>query len=390
MIGIFVGSASAGFLHSLTWATKLRESNLWIISFLPLGGLGIGLLYHYYGENIEGGNNILIKTIYRPKRYIPFKMAPFIYLGTMVTHILGGSAGREGTALQMAGALAYQLVKPFKLSPNEIKMLIITAIAAGFGSVFGSPFAGAVFGLEVAFVGRLKCEAIFPAFLSAIIANLVCELWQVNHAHYIINTIPNITFTNILYCIIAGLLFGLCALTFSKSTHWATSLFKLIISYAPLRPFIGGLIVVLAVYLIGNTTFIGLGLTTISQAFEQSLPAHYFLLKMAFTIITLAAGFKGGEVTPLFFIGATLGSALFYFIPLPLGLLAGMGFVAVFAAATNTPLACTVLALELFGFQSIIYMVIACVVSYLVSGKSTIYSAQKSRGVNLKYFRFLP
>lgn len=376
MIGILAGSASAGFLISLDYVTNLRESNLWLMALLPIAGLAVGLMYQYFGKDVEAGNNLLIDTIHEPKETIPFKMAIFVYLGTIITHLFGGSAGREGTALQMAGSLSDQFSKPLKLSIDDRKILLISAIAGGFGSVFGTPLAGAVFAMEFQKMGKIKYNAIFPAFAAAILADLVTNLWQAKHTYYNILHIPELEIITLLYSVFSGILFGICAAVFSKSIHKVGNIFRSKIKFSALRPFVGGVIVAIIVWLIGSTKYIGLGIPTILASFAEALPYYDFALKMALTILTLAAGFKGGEVTPLFFIGATLGNALAYFIPLPLDLLAGMGFVSVFAGATNTPLACIMLGIELFGADSAVYMAVSVVTAYLFSGHNSIYTKQ--------------
>lgn len=376
IIGVLGGSASAFFLWSLDWATDWRESHSWIIALLPIGGLLIGLMYHYLGREVEAGNNLLINEINNPEKVIPIKMAPLIFIGTVATHFFGGSAGREGTAVQMASSIADQINRIVKFRSRDRIIILICGISAGFASVFGTPLAGMVFGLEVFFIGRLSYNAIFPSIVSAVVADLVCDAWGAKHTQYYIDFIPEISALNILYCILAGIAFGLTAMFFANLTHGISKVFKDKISYAPFRPAIGGIMVALAVFAMGTTKYIGLGIPTIMDSFHSQLPPYDFALKIAFTAVTLGAAFKGGEVTPLFFIGATLGNALSLIIPLPMALLAGMGFVAVFSGAANTPLATTLLAIELFGAESGIYAGIACVVAYMFSGHTGIYSAQ--------------
>lgn len=376
IVGILAGTASAGFLIALAWATHFRESHVWIIAFLPIGGLIIGLSYHYWGQHVVKGNNQLLEEFHSPKKIIPLRMAPLVLFGTVATHFFGGSAGREGTAVQMGGAIADQFTKIFKLKPRDRKILLVTGVSAGFASVFGTPLAGAVFALEVFVIGRMRYDAILPSFLAAVIADHFCHAWQVTHTVYQIESVPAMDMQVLAWAILAGILFGLAGRLFSKATHFWGDFFKKLIAYPPLRPLAGGIVISLAVWAMGTTKYIGLGVPTIVSAFSEDLPSYDFLLKILFTSFTLGAGFKGGEVTPLFFTGATLGNALALFVPLPVALLAGMGFVAVFAGATNTPIACTLMGMELFGMESGVFIGIACVTAYLFSGHTGIYSEQ--------------
>lgn len=376
LLGAIAGSVSAFFLLSLDWATNWRESHLWIIALLPVGGFIIGLSYHLYGNSVVKGNNLLLEEFHSPKKIIPFRMAPLVLFGTILTHFFGGSAGREGTAVQIGGAIADRFTKVLKLSKRDRKIVLIAGISAGFASVFGTPLAGGIFALEVLILGRIRLDAIIPSFMAAVFADYFCQFWNVSHTHYHINSVAEMTPINLLWSLLAGIIFGLVAMLFSKSTHFWSNLFKNNIKYPPLRPVIGGTILAIAIYFMGTTKYIGLGIPTIVDAFDIQLNSYDFLLKVLFTSFTLGAGFKGGEVTPLFYIGATLGNVLIWFIPLPMGLLAGMGFVAVFAGATNTPIACTIMGIELFGIESGVFIALACSTAYLFSGHSGVYSSQ--------------
>lgn len=378
LVGILSGTASAIFLALLSVATDFRDSHLWLLAFLPAVGFGIGYIYHHYGANSVKGNNLLLEELYQSKNPIPLRMTPLVLFGTIFTHLFGGSAGREGTAVQMGGSLSDQLTKWFSLDAESRRIILICGVAGGFASVFGTPLAGAIFSLEWMFSRKFRPRSIFPAFWTAFVAHWVCELgWGIGHTHYAIPEIAPLTLINFLWIIPAGIAFGLAARLFAETGHLISDVFKNTISYPPLRPFIGGFLVALIVYFTGAYTYIGLGVPRIMEAFETPLPWYDFLAKTGLTGLTLGSGFKGGEVTPLFFTGATLGNALSAWIPLPLALLAGCGFVGVFSGATNTPLACTVMGMELFGYQAGIYLGIACLVAFIFSGNGSIYTAQQ-------------
>lgn len=376
-VGIMAGTASAALIVSLNWATNTRESHHWLILLLGPTGLLVGLLYKHLGSSVEAGNNLILEEIHDPKETIPLRMTPLILLATFMSHLFGGSVGREGTAVQTGASLADQLARPLRLSPRDRRILLMTGISAGFASVFGVPLAGALFGLEVLAFGRITYDALAPCFLAAFVGDLVTKAWGVHHSAYRVSEVPPLHISGVLWSVVAGIVFGLVAMAFARTTHWITHTTKRLIPSAPLRSLVGGVLITAAVFLIKTTKYIGLGIPTIALSFNQQVPVYDFAAKFLFTAFTLGAGFKGGEVTPLFFIGSTLGNALSRVLPLPSSLLAGMGFVAVFAGAANTPIASTLMAMELFGAEAGAYAGIACVLSYLFSGHGGIYTSQR-------------
>ena len=377
VVAVLAGSASALFLFSLDGVTQIREANRWLIWGLPVAGFCVGWLYLKLGQQVEAGNNLLIDEIHDPKQVVPLRMAPLVLGGTLISHLFGASVGREGTAVQMGGALADQLTHVFKLNAIDRRTVLMTGISAGFASVFGTPLAGAVFALEVLAIGRMRLSALLPCLIAAVLADQVGLLWGVQHTHYTTGDLPSITVWLLVAMLLAGAVFGLTGKVFADSTHALSDVMKKHIAYAPLRPFLGGAVIA-AVVMWGNfDRYIGLGIPVMVEAFAHPLAPTDFLGKMVFTMASLGAGFKGGEVTPLFYIGATLGNALAPLLDVPFALLAAVGFVAVFAGAANTPIACTLMAMELFGAEVGVFAALACVMSYVCSGHAGIYRAQR-------------
>jgi H+/Cl- antiporter ClcA len=378
LVGAICGAASALFLWLLELATDFRTGHEPIVFALPVAGLAVGWIYERFGKPIQAGNNLVIDTIHDEGPEIPLRMAPMVLLGTVLTHLFGGSAGREGTAVQMGASLSDWVAHRLGVDKRVRRQLLAAGVAGGFGSVFGTPIAGTVFGLEFVVLGRLEYDALVPALVAAVVGDLVTRALGIVHTQY--PSAPHVALTPLLLLewLVFAAAVALVTTTFIELTHFLKKQGEKHVPRLPLRMFLGGATVVLLWQLVGTSDYLGLGVPTIVRSFEDpELPVYAFALKLLFTAITLGAGFLGGEVTPLFFVGAALGSVLARLFGIPIELGAGVGMAAVFAASSNTPLALSIMAMELLGGAVFPHVVIVCVLAYLLSGHRSIYPAQR-------------
>lgn len=378
IVGVVSGAASALFLFLLDVVTRFREAHDVIVYTLPIAGLVIGAVYARWGLRILGGNNLVIDTVHEDSPEIPLRMAPMVLIGTVLTHLFGGSAGREGTAVQMGASLADWIAHRFAVEKSTRRELLAAGIAGGFGSVFGTPIAGAVFGLEVVAIGQMSYEALVPALVAAVVGDLVTRGLGIVHTAYPVVSGLALTPLVLGKWLLFALAVALVAVLFVELTHFLKKLLSKRVPPLPLRMALGGAAVVLMWKVVGTDDYLGLGVPMIVRSFgDPDLPSTAFLLKLGFTAVTLASGFLGGEVTPLFFVGATLGNVLGRVLGLPLDLAAGVGLAGMFAAAANTPLALSIMAMELLGGHVFPHVMIVSVLAYLFTGHRGIYPAQR-------------
>jgi H+/Cl- antiporter ClcA len=399
-----VGSLVALFLWLLDLVTNIRNQYEWLLFLLPVAGLLIYFLYKVGGKNAAAGNNLIIEEIHQPAGGVPARMTPLVLITTLITHLFGGSAGREGTAVQMGGSMAALLARWLQLEEADTRILLMAGIAAGFGAVFGTPVTGAIFALEVIAIVHVRYNAFLPCLMASILADIVCTAWGIKHTMYLVNykqveslffSFLHVNVLLLLKVILAGISFGLVGYLFSTLQNTIKNYSIKYIKKAWLIPAIGGVVIIALCYLLNTTDYIGLGVNSstlngvsIVSAFKEGGATYWsWFWKLLLTVITLGMGFKGGEVTPLFFIGATLGNTVAVMLGAPVDLFAALGFIAVFTAATNTPIACSIMGVELFGGDYILYYAVACFVAYYCSGHTSIYDTKrlgvsKSNGAN--------
>jgi len=381
VIGVLCGVASAVFLQLLEIATATREADERLVWALPFAGLAIGWIYERWGESILAGNNLVIDAIHDEGPEIPVRMAPMVLLGTVLTHLFGGSAGREGTAVQMGASLSDALCRLGGLVGAMRRRLLAAGVAGGFGSVFGTPFAGAVFGLEFVVLGRIEYDALVPALVASVVGDMTTRALGVVHSVYPLVAPEPLGPSMLLRWHVFAVAVAATSIAFIEATHFLKRRGALLLPRLPLRMFAGGLALVVLWRIAGTSEYLGLGVPTILRAFDDpALPPWTFAAKALFTAVTLGAGFLGGEVTPLFFVGATLGNALAGPLGLPLDLAAGVGMAAVFATAANAPLSLSVMAAELLGASVFPHVAIVCTIAWVLGGHRSLYPRQRILG----------
>jgi H+/Cl- antiporter ClcA len=375
VIGVLSGLLSAAFIEALNWATDTRESNNWLIYTLPLAGLLVGCSYHYLGRGLERGSNLIIDQIHSHSEWIPLRLTPLIFGASVISHVAGGSTGREGAALQLAAGVTDPISKRLGFNPADRSLMLIAAIAGGFGAVFGVPVAGAVFALEVQRVGRVRYEALVPAFVASFVGDSVVRGLGVTHTHY--PNMPEVAWSVSMAWKVAlfGLIGGLIAMLFVHITRFIKDSLKKYIAWYPARPVVGGVVLAILILSFGWRDYSGLSIPLAVEAMNGSVAGQWGA-KLILTSITIGSGFVGGEFIPLFVIGALAGASYAHIIGANVAVFAIIGSITVLAGATNAPLACTIIGVELFGGQGITFFALACAVAYATSGHTGIYHAQ--------------
>ena len=377
IIGILVGLFATAFGLSMRKVISVRESNPWLIYFLPVGAVIITFIYKTILKIKDSGTNTVIAAIQSGER-LPFRLAPLIFLATLITHLVGGSAGREGAALQMGGAIGNGVGRVLHLNDTNKKTMIMCGMSAAFSALFGTPMAAAIFSMEVISVGIMHYAALVPCVISSLVARYIAAYFGLGAEIYPIEVIPNFTIkTAVIICVFA-IICGFASILFCTMLHKYEEFLSGKIINPYIKAVVGGTSVLILTLLVGNQTYNSTGSSIIMSCFTgASISLSTFLLKMIFTTLTLSCGYKGGEIVPTLFIGATLGAAIGGLIGFSPALMAAVGMGALFCGVTNCPISSLLICFELFGYEPMPYFLLAVAFSYWVSGYTGLYKSQK-------------
>jgi H+/Cl- antiporter ClcA len=374
--GLLVGLVGTAFFFCMEFVTKTRLMYPWMIFFLPVGGVVIVGLYRLLHDEHDTGTNLVLSAIHSNDK-IPLRMAPLIFISTLITHLCGGSAGREGAALQLGGSIGNSLGKLFRFDEKDQHIMIMSGMSAAFSALFGTPMAAAIFSMEVVSVGIMHYSALVPCVISSLVAHGIALYFGVTQEMFPITDIPDF---NVLSAVKLSALAILCALVsilFCVMLHQTGHLYQKYIKNPYLRAAAGGCIILALTLLIGNQSYNGTGVSTIAQCVDGTVRPEAFLLKMLFTALTLGAGFKGGEIVPTFFIGASFGCLFGNLIGFAPSMCTAIGMTAVFCGVTNCPITSLLISFELFGYDGMPFFLLAIAFSYMLSGYFGLYSSQK-------------
>lgn len=374
--GVVVGVIGTMFYHGIIWATDFRTEHDYIILGLPFAGLLIVFLYRLCKDYEDKGTNLVIKSIQAGEN-LPITKAPLIFISTILTHLFGGSTGRESAALQMGGSIGYNLGKLFRLKEGNVKIITMCGMSAAFSALFGTPMTAAFMAMEIENVGIMYYSALVPCVISALIASGVSEYLGVVEETFAVTVVPEFSLYNAAFTGILAILCAIVSVFFCNVLKLSGRIYKKLIKNAYLRIFVGGCIVSALTFASGTRFYNGAGINVIEMAVKGDAPYIAFLLKMVFTALTLGAGYKGGEIVPALYIGATFGCLYSQLLGFDPALCAAIGMGALFCGVTNCPISSLFICFELFGFKGMPYYLLAVALSYTFSGYSSLYSSQK-------------
>lgn len=374
--GLIIGAVGTLFYYCMKNATDLRATYPWLILLLPVGGLLIVGAYRIMHNDKDSGTNLVLSAIHSGEQ-IPLKMAPSIFVATVLTHLFGGSAGREGAALQLGGSIGHALGRQFRFDEMDQHIMIMCGMSAAFSALFGTPLAAAIFSMEVVSVGIMHYSALVPCVISSLVAHGVALWFNIQPERFTIGLIPDFTMGTAARTALLAILCAGVSVLFCVALHTGEHLYQKYMKNPYLRVVAGGVFVIVLTLLVGSQDYNGAGMHVIERCFENEFVPYAFLLKILFTAVTLGAGYKGGEIVPSFFIGATFGCLVGSLVGLPPALTAAIGMGAVFCGVTNCPISTLFICFELFGFEGMPYFLLSIAISYMLSGYYGLYRSQK-------------